>query len=43
MTDQAGNSKKLFIPSLAGIYESLSPYADVLVRFTVGVIIMPHG
>jgi putative oxidoreductase len=43
MTDHAVESKKLFVPSLAGLYESLSPYTDALVRFTVGVIMMPHG
>lgn len=43
MTDQAIDSKRLFVPSLARLYESLSPYTEVIVRFTIGVMMMPHG
>jgi putative oxidoreductase len=43
MSDEAVDSRKLFVPSLASFYESLSPYAYVITRFTIGVIMMPHG
>jgi len=43
MSEQTIDTKRLFIPSLANLYEGLAPYAEVLVRFTVGVVMMPHG
>lgn len=43
MSDQLVESRRLFIPSLAGLYQSLSPYAYVIIRFAIGAIMMPHG
>ena len=43
MSEQTIDSRKLFIPSLANAYDGLAPYSEVLVRFTVGIVMMPHG
>ena len=43
MAEQTIDEKRLFIPGLASVYEALSPYAEVLVRFTIGALMIPHG
>ncbi len=43
MSDQTADPKNLFIPGLAGLYQNLSPFAYVLVRFVLGLLMMPHG
>lgn len=43
MSDQAIDREKLVIPGLSSLYESLSPYAYVIVRFALGAIMIPHG
>ncbi|MEE8276635.1 MAG: DoxX family protein [Alphaproteobacteria bacterium] len=37
------SSTKLMIPALGGLYESLAPLAYPLIRFSAGLILMPHG
>jgi len=34
---------KLVLPFVAPLYEGLKPYADALVRVSLGAILMPHG
>jgi putative oxidoreductase len=34
---------RLYIPALGGIYEPLSPYAELLLRGGLGVILVVHG
>ena len=31
------------VPALGGIYESLSPYMEPLLRFAAGAMLVPHG
>jgi len=35
--------KKLFVPGLAKLYESLAPLSYTLIRFSLGVFLIPHG
>jgi hypothetical protein len=35
--------KKLFVPAVAGLYEILAPLSYTLVRFSLGVFLIPHG
>jgi putative oxidoreductase len=37
------DAKRLFIPGLAGLYGSLSPYAYAFMRFATGAVLAPHG
>ena len=37
------NSPRLYIPALGGIYTTLSPYAELLLRAGMGVILIVHG
>ena len=37
------NSKNLYVPSLGGIYYSLAPYAELLLRGGLGVILLMHA
>lgn len=37
------STPRRIIPALGPVYESLSPYAYPLVRFTCGIILVPHG
>jgi hypothetical protein len=46
--DQGGNamavnSNRLYIPALGGIYETLSSYAELLLRGGLGVILIVHA
>ena len=42
MNDQA-SSRNLYVPAMAGVYDSLSGIALPLVRLAAGLIIVPHG
>ena len=42
MTEQSA-STKLFVPALAGLYESVSGLSYPLIRFFTGLFLMPHG
>src|SRR5260221_9408164 len=35
--------KKLLVPGVAGIYEALAPLSYTLIRFSLGVFLIPHG
>jgi putative oxidoreductase len=35
--------KKLLVPGLAGLYEALAPLSHALIRFSLGVFLIPHG
>ena len=35
--------KKLFVPGLAKLYESLAPLSYTLIRLSLGVFLIPHG
>jgi putative oxidoreductase len=37
------DSRRLFIPGLAGFYSLLSPYAYAFMRFATGAVLAPHG
>jgi len=39
----ATNETKLIFPALAGLYDGLSPFSYVLIRFATGAILVPHG
>jgi putative oxidoreductase len=36
-------NSRLYIPALGGIYESLSPYMEPLLRIVAGLLLIPHG
>jgi putative oxidoreductase len=35
--------KRLYVPAVAGLYETLAPLAPTLIRVAMGLIIIPHG
>ena len=35
--------KKLIVPAVASLYEALAPLSHTLIRFSLGVILIPHG
>jgi putative oxidoreductase len=35
--------KKLFVPGVARLYEILAPLSYTLIRFSLGVFLIPHG
>ena len=35
--------RRLIIPALGTIYETLAPYSYTIMRFATGVILFPHG
>ncbi|GHC75771.1 DoxX family protein [Limoniibacter endophyticus] len=37
------SSSSLFVPALGGLYASLSPFAETLLRVVVGVLLVTHG
>ena len=37
------SQSRLYIPALSGIYEPLSPYAELLLRGGLGAILIVHG
>lgn len=37
------SAPRLVIPSLAGLYQALSPYSYAFMRFCVGAMLVPHG
>lgn len=37
------DAKRLYIPSVAGLYETLFPLAPALTRMALGFIVIPHG
>jgi putative oxidoreductase len=37
------DSRRLFIPGLAGIYRKLAPFSYALMRFSTGLVLFPHG
>ena len=39
----ASQIERLYIPALDGMYESLSPYAELLLRGGLGAILVVHG
>ena len=42
MNDQA-STKSLYVPAMAGLYDSLGQYAVPLIRVAAGLILAPHG
>ncbi len=43
MTLLSESSRRPLVPALAAISDSLSPFAEPLVRATTGLLLMPHG
>lgn len=43
MTDMTVDRNRLFVPALGTIYEKLAPLGWPLVRFTAGIMLVPHG
>ncbi|HUH83362.1 MAG TPA: DoxX family protein [Stellaceae bacterium] len=43
MSMQTSAAPRLVIPSLAGLYQALSPYSYAFMRFCVGAMLVPHG
>ncbi len=43
MADATIDPKRLVFPGLAGLYQSLSPYAYDFMRFSAGAVLVPHG
>jgi putative oxidoreductase len=43
MSVQTSAAPRLVVPSLAGLYQALSPYSYAFMRFCVGAILVPHG
>ena len=39
----AAEVRKLYLPGLAGLWDSLSPYGYVIIRFAAGAILIYHG
>ena len=37
------NNSRLYIPAFSGIYQSLSPYMEPLLRVVAGLLLIPHG
>ena len=37
------NRQKLYVPAVAGLYESLAPLSYTLIRVALGLILIPHG
>ena len=37
------NRQKLYVPAVAGLYESLAPLSYTLIRIALGLILIPHG
>jgi len=35
--------RRLIVPALGGLYESLAPYAYAFMRFSTGAVMVPHG
>lgn len=36
-------SKRLYVPAAAGLYEALAPYSYTMIRIALGLILIPHG
>jgi putative oxidoreductase len=43
MSDAVIDRRRLLVPSLAGLYELVSPLSYTLMRVTLGLVLMPHG
>jgi uncharacterized membrane protein YphA (DoxX/SURF4 family) len=43
MGETMSNNSRLYIPALGGIYESLSDYAELLLRGGLGAILIVHA
>jgi putative oxidoreductase len=43
MIDPSSASAPLLVPSLGGFYATLLPYAEALLRFTAGIVLLPHA
>jgi len=43
MSDDTIDARRLVVPGVAGIYESLAPYSYSLVRIALGLVLLPHG
>lgn len=43
MSDAVIDARRLVVPGVAGIYETLAPYSYTLVRVALGLVLMPHG
>jgi putative oxidoreductase len=41
--DATVDRRRLLIPGLSGLYETLAPLGHALMRVSLGVILMPHG
>jgi putative oxidoreductase len=41
--DSFVDRKKLFVPGVAKLYEILAPLSYTLIRFSLGVFLIPHG
>jgi putative oxidoreductase len=42
MTEKIDRSR-LFIPAVAGLYDTVAPFSYALMRFATGAILFPHG
>lgn len=43
MTDRHAGAPKRIIPALGGVYDSLAFFSYPLIRFTAGIMLVPHG
>ena len=41
--DNTVDRKRLYVPAVAGLYETLAPLAPTLIRVALGAILIPHG
>ena len=39
----ANTSSRYYVPALGRVYDTLSPYAEAIVRIGLGAILIPHG
>ena len=37
------DKQRLYLSGVAGLYEALAPFADPIIRITLGLILIPHG
>lgn len=41
--DGSVNRQKLYVPAVAGLYETFGPLSYTLIRVALGLILIPHG
>jgi len=43
MSEERTEGRKLYVPAMRGLYDSLSPLAYPIIRVVTGLFLMPHG